>query len=52
VETINEPGVEELVQVEEDVGVLVPRVQLQFEPREDVAHHHPDDVVEEPRGEE
>ncbi len=48
--TVDEPGVEELVQVEEDVGVLVLRVQLQFESREDVAHHHPNDVVEQPRG--
>jgi hypothetical protein len=50
VKTVDEPGVEELVQVEEDVGVLVLRVQLQFESREDVAHHHPNDVVEQPRG--
>jgi hypothetical protein len=28
----------------------VSRVQLQLEPREDVAHHHPDYVVEQPRG--
>ncbi len=48
--TVDEPGVEELVQVEEHIGVLVLRVQLQFESREDVAHHHPNDVVEQPRG--
>jgi hypothetical protein len=50
VKAVDEPGVEELVQVEEDIGVLMLRVQLQFESREDVAHHHPKDVVEQPRG--
>ena len=49
-ETVDEPGVEELVQVVEDVGVLVARVQLQFKPRQHVADHHADHVVEQPRG--
>ena len=47
-ETVNEPGVEQIMEVEEDVGILVTRVQLQLEPRHHEAYHEPEDVVDEP----
>jgi hypothetical protein len=38
------------VEVVEDVGVLVPGVQLQLKARHHVADHNTDHVVQQPRG--
>ena len=46
--TVDEPGVEQIVEVEEDVGILVARVELQLEAGYHEAYHEPEDVVDQP----
>ena len=51
VQAVYQPRVEEIVQVEKDVGVLVHGVQLQLEAGDDVEDHDPQHVVDEPGAE-